>query len=509
MKALLMHRDRDFALQQHSLFDNRLDPQDLIQDLELESVFDAMARGDDFLLDIAKKAVLIGLTDVDAVLYRQSVLKDCLKHPDVVRELYQLPLESIERKRRRWLGIGTFTRYPSAVLGSGLELMHMFLGLLWKLKQIAEEHSSQFESEGFTVFFDMVKRELTSEYLTNAQEQLDRLRFPRGVLINAHLGRGNEGVDYTLRKQTTRSWLQNLLTRDVTYSFAIAERDDAGAKALGELRDRGINQVANALAQSADHIDRFFDMLRVELAFYIGCLNLYEQLNQSGNPICFPTPVSMEQRKHSFNQLYDASLALILAGQVVGSTLNCDSKDLVVITGANQGGKSVFLRSIGQAQLMMQCGMFVPAVKFRSNLCTGVFTHYWRREDVNMESGKLDEELSRMNEIVEEVGPNSLILFNESFAATNEHEGSEIAYQITAAMLDRHVKIFFVTHLYEFAHRLSKNEWANASFLLPERMEDGARTYRIIEGEPLETSHGADAYKLVFEKGQEASDPDK
>ena len=48
-----------------------------------------------------------------------------------------------------------------------------------------------------------------------------------------------------------------------------------GSKALSELKDRGINLVANALAQSADHIDSFFKMLRIELAFYIGCLNLY------------------------------------------------------------------------------------------------------------------------------------------------------------------------------------------------------------------------------------------
>ncbi len=47
--------------------------------------------------------------------------------------------------------------------------------------------------------------------------------------------------------------------------------------------------------------------------------------------------------------------------RIVGNDLDGDKKDLVVITGANQGGKSTFLRSIGLAQLMMQCGMFVPA----------------------------------------------------------------------------------------------------------------------------------------------------
>ena len=69
--------------------------------------------------------------------------------------------------------------------------------------------------------------------------------------------------------------------------------------------------------------------------------------------------------------------------------------------------------------------------------CRGLFTQYKREEDATMQSGKLDEELSRMSSIVDALtsslrnatadGPNSLLLFNESFAATNEREGSEIA----------------------------------------------------------------------------------
>jgi DNA mismatch repair ATPase MutS len=55
-----------------------------------------------------------------------------------------------------------------------------------------------------------------------------------------------------------------------------------------------------------------------------------------------------------------------------------------------------------------------------------LFTHYKREEDTAMESGKFDEELSRMSTIVDELTPDAMVLFNESFAATNEREGSEI-----------------------------------------------------------------------------------
>ena len=69
-----------------------------------------------------------------------------------------------------------------------------------------------------------------------------------------------------------------------------------------------------------------------------------------------------------------------------------------------------------------------------------------------MESGKWDEELSRMSDIVDRIKPNSVLLLNESFASTNEREGSEIARQIVRALLNKRVKVFFVTHLYHFAH---------------------------------------------------------
>ena len=184
--------------------------------------------------------------------------------------------------------------------------------------------------------------------------------------------------------------------------------------------------------------------------------------------------------------------------KVVGNDVNADSKDLVIITGANQGGKSTFLRSIGLAQEMMQCGMFVPAESFCANICEGLFTHYKRKEDATMKSGKLDEELSRMSDIVNNITSNFTVLFNESFAATNEREGSEIARQIISALWERRIKVFFVTHLYEFAHGFYDKRMENAIFLRAERHADGARTFKLIEGEPLQTSYGEDLYTRIF-----------
>ena len=55
-----------------------------------------------------------------------------------------------------------------------------------------------------------------------------------------------------------------------------------------------------------------------------------------------------------------------------------------------------------------------------------------------------------MNTIVDILAPHALILFNESFAATNEREGSEIARQIVSALLEQAHKVVFVSHKFDF-----------------------------------------------------------
>ena len=76
----------------------------------------------------------------------------------------------------------------------------------------------------------------------------------------------------------------NLGGKAEEYTITIAERDESGARALWQLRDRGINLAANALAQAVDHILGFFTRLRTELAFYIGCLHAHQALVQKGEP---------------------------------------------------------------------------------------------------------------------------------------------------------------------------------------------------------------------------------
>lgn len=496
MKAHLMFPDRDFDLKQD------LPPlaSALVQDLELTTLFAAMSGGDKFLAEVIPKAVLIGSADPATLLYPQAILRDCLSQEPLFRQIYALVVEAIESERKEYLGI-TY-RYPNGILHRSVGVLEMLVGMLRRLRDIALVNYETVASEGIRALFAMLGSELDDSYIATVRQHLKLLRFSRGVLISAALGEGNKGRDYVLRRENAPegNWFERMLSPDPpSYSFRIPDRDEGGARALSELRDRGINLVANAAAQSTDHILDFFKMLRTELAFYIGCMNLNQRLRALDEPVCFPKPAPPDQRGHSATGLYDVSLALTAGRQVVGNNLPADDRQIVIITGANQGGKSTFLRSVGQSQVMMQCGMFVAATQFEANVCERIFTHYKREEDRSMTSGKFDEELSRMSEIVDHLTPNSLVLFNESFASTNEREGSEIARQIVAALLEDRIKVFFVTHQFEFARFFILQKRPDVLFLRAERQQGGTRTFRITQGEPLPTSYGADLFARIFE----------
>jgi len=513
MKALLMHRDRDFGLDElprHVAYRDReayrqkqlsSHERTLMQDLELNTLLHALAGDDEFLLEVARRALLTGFqNDEDTILYRQRALQDCLKNPAATWSLYHLTVQTLEASLKHSWSMST--HYPSSMLYNALDLLELLSVMLRKLRDIASQETGQFESEAFSNLFSMLAKELDDDYLANIQTYLADLKFRRGILLSTELGEWNESTNYVLRlvRGKDPNWFQRLLGQKLPgYTFRLHERDEAGARILGDMRHRAISRVAIALAQSADHVLSFFKMLRTELAFYVCCLNLHGRLTAKEEPVCFPLPAPADERKHRFTGLYDVCLSLHLERRAVSNTADANGKGLAIITGANQGGKSSFLRSIGLAQVMMQSGMFVGAEAFEAGVCPALFTHYKREEDTTMKSGKFDEEAARLSEIADHIVPNSIVLFNESFAATNDREGSEIAKQVVCALLEKHIKVFYVTHLYEFAHGFFAGKMWDAIFLRAERLADGTRTFRLLEGEPLETSYGEDLYHQIFE----------
>ncbi|HEY6309384.1 MAG TPA: hypothetical protein VIY52_01045 [Streptosporangiaceae bacterium] len=492
MKVYLLHetRDLDFGA------DLPAGHEELIQDLELATLLRAMANGDKFLAEVSAKVLLACLDDPEAIRYRQRVLADCLAQPEVIREMYAVAVGALEDKRHLWHYGGSYQNASSNLSGA-VSHLEAYVARLRQLRKIAEDHAGKFGSDGLRTLFATLQRQLNDEYFDEISYHLKQLRFRSGVLMSAELDRDNSGTGFVLRDpgDARRGWKERLgIGPRSSYSFTLAPRDEAGGQILEDLTSRGINLVANAAAQSADHIGSYFTLLRAELGFYVSCLNLADRLAAKKVQVTFPEPAQPSPPSFSCTDLRDACLELQSQAPVVGNDVQADARSLVIITGANSGGKSTFLRSVGVAQLMMQCGLFVTAQSYRANVVRGIFTHFIREEDASMLSGRLDDELRRMSAIAGQFKPHCLVLFNESFAGTNEREGAEIGYQIVRALLEAEIKVFFVTHRFAFAERFYRQHARSTLFLRAERQPDGRRNYKLAVNDPLPTSYGEDLY---------------
>jgi hypothetical protein len=493
VKAYLLYQDRDFDWGA----DRPPGHEDLIRDLELGALLQAMASGDKLLYQLSEKVLLTGLDDPEAIRYRQRVLADCLDHPDVIRQMYGVADGALYDKRHVWGMYGGSYQSASSNLSGAVGYLEAYVARLRQLRQIADDHALDFRSDGIRRLFTTLQHDLDDDYFGEVSDHLKRLRFRGGVLISARLDADNSPAGLVLRApgEERRRWAERLgIGPRNTYSFTLSPRDEAGGQILADLTSRGINQVANAAAQSADHIGSYFAMLRAELGFYVGCLNLAGRLADRGIPVTVPDPAPPSSPAFCCTDLRDACLALQSEAPVVGNDVQTDGKQLAIITGANSGGKSTYLRSTGVAQLMMQCGLFVAARSYRANVAGGIFTHFIREEDAGMTSGRLDDELRRMDIIAGQIKPGCLMLFNESFAGTNESEGSEIGYQIVRALLEAQIKVFFVTHRYSLADRFRRQHASSTLFLRAERQDNGQRNYKLAVKDPLPTSYGEDLY---------------
>jgi len=497
MKVRLLHPDSDLGLEprlpwQLSALIN--------DDLELRRLFDAMSAGDAFLLDTAKKVLPLSVSDPDVIIYRQQVLADCLANRTVVQQMYDIAsaVDGVELRRKVFLG-GLSSRDPDLILRRSVRILELLTTILRQLSSLSDEYAGRFRSTGFRQLFAMLAEQLSDHYLTQVDEYLREFHLPRGVLLSARLGVGNKGDRHVLHQPPRRSlWARLSRNQDDGCGFVVDDGDLAGAQALSKLAGRAINDVANTVTQSAEHVQIFFGRLRTELGFYLGCLNLRDELTKRQIQTCFPVPTPIGTQRFQFRGLRDVGLCLTTGKKVTGNDVDADGKTLIVITGANEGGKSTFLRSVGTAQLMMQAGMFVTAEAFGASVRDGVFTHFNRQEDAALRHGKLEEELARMSAIVEYIGPMSLLLCNESFASTNELEGSQIARGVVHALVESGVRVFFVTHLYDLAEGLYARHDPADLFLRAERRPDGVRTFRLAPGKPEPTSYGEDSFRRIF-----------
>ncbi|RNI24842.1 MutS-related protein [Flexivirga caeni] len=509
MRPHLLFPDRDLAAP-----DDETPPllADLVADLELPVVLRAMSGDDPLMYAVCAQVLTATDTAPRIVRHRRAVLADAMAHPDEFADLYTIASEAIADEKKIYRS--TFMVRPESTLRRSVEVLKRLLDAVARVRRVSDALLRTARSDAVRTMCTVLAEQLDDAYLQEAGEQVRELELAHGLLVSARLDR-NDTVSgmRPLLARTSGNWLigRRPSLRKPTFSYTIAERDQAGMEAFGAFRDRSLTQVADAADTSATHILNFLSCLQREVAFYLGCVRLRDTLHELDVSTCVPDVCDEHEREGetelSASGLCDVPLALQSKQAPVPVTVAAGPARLVVLTGANRGGKSTTLRGIGVAQLMAQAGMFVAADEFRFAVCSGVFTHFKREEDAAMERGKFDEELERMSRIIGAVAPGGMLLANESFASTNEQEASDVGFDVLTALVDSGVSVLLVTHLFTLAQRLFDDSRASV-FLRAERGADGQRTYQLIEAPPLPTSFGGDVYRTVFGKPLNTIDTD-
>ena len=155
--------------------------------------------------------------------------------------------------------------------------------------------------------------------------------------------------------------------------------------------------------------------------------------------------------------------------------LDTEKQQIMIITGPNMAGKSALLRQTALIVLLAQVGCFVPAESARVGLVDKIFTRVGASDNISLGESTFMVEMTEAANILNNVSPRSLVLFDELGRGTSTYDGISIAWAIVE-YLPRHKKAqartLFATHYHEL-NEMEKNFPRIKNFNVSVREVDG------------------------------------
>jgi len=463
---------------------------------------DALARSISYSPKYEKTVtdILLGFcSDPAVIVYRQEILEDLLNSPDLTAQLREL-LPFLTRLHEY-----AETRSPGneetvhQTLGRLTEL-NTYIECVRKLKEILLANEEHTRSSGLKELNELlVKIESDATFQSLSQtlpELLSRLSGIPSITIGINLDHELRPIGAMLLSVNEKPFVEGSLLEKLT-GRGKKDKSSQGVGPLHEVPFEQVESLDGRIVPLQTRVDPlmvplFQDVYKVlrsvltpittalrqytqvhaevllplesEFAFYLGAVTWIERLRESGLPVCRPEILPMGERTSQMTGMYNPLLAMhrINSKDEDGNSApvvlnNVDfgpGGRIFILTGPNQGGKTVFTQAVGLAHLIFQAGLFMPAENARLSPVDCIYTHFATEEKSDSRYGRLSDESIRLNEIFQTLTQHSLVLLNESFSSTSANEGLYISRDIIRALRLFETRAVFATHLHELAENL-------------------------------------------------------
>jgi DNA mismatch repair protein MutS len=478
-------------------------------DLHLDQIVESIVGGreeQDFLRSLSYTP----LHDVDTVHYRHEIFRDLQDRAlfermkafteslrQVRLHLTQLEKMSYRYQREGWFLDGVAI-YCDAVrsLADDMNLTHI-------------------RSRGLLDFRDFLSAYITSaEFKTLALDTNDRKNDLAQISYCVRIRGGRVDVrryegeaDYSAEVEKTFERFKQGAVKDYRLGFrGWPGMNHVGAQIL-DLVARLFPDVFSALDDFCRrHADFFDDSVRRfdrELQFYLAYLDYIEPLRTGGVDFCYPE-VSTESHEILADKTFDLALAHKLVADkstIICNEFHLDGPERVfVVSGPNQGGKTTFARTFGQLHHLASIGYLVPGRAARLFLPDKLFTHFEREEDLTNLSGKLENDLVRIQGVLREATSNSIIIMNEIFTSTTLHDARFLGKKVLERIIQVGLLCVYVTFVDELAS-LDGSIVSMMSTVVPENPAE--RTYKVVRAPADGLAYAlaiAEKYNLTYER---------
>jgi DNA mismatch repair protein MutS len=450
------------------------------------------------------------LDDVDTVRYRQEVFQD-LEDAACIERLRHFT--DLMRQVRDHMAQVTKMRYDYQRQGWLLDAAAIYCDAV---RALADDFASlQLRSRALLAFREHLSAyAASSEFTTLAADTRDRkdalgqIRYCiriRGGRVD--VSRYENQDDYSAEVLATFQRFKQGAVKDYRVTYRTwPGMNHVGAQILERLA-RLFSAEFSALDEYCRQHAGFFDetvrRFERELQFYLAYLDYIGPLRAAGLNFCYPE-VNATSKEIFATNTFDLALAKKLVSEgkpVVLNDFRLDGPERIfVVSGPNQGGKTTFARTFGQLHHLAGVGCPVPGNTARLFLFDRLFAHFERKEDLAKMSGKLEDDLVRIREVLQAATPNSIVIMNEIFTSTTLNDARFLGKKAMEKIIQLDLLCVYVTFVDEMAS-LGDSVVSMVSTIDLENPAE--RTYKVARGPADGLAYAlaiADKYNLTYEK---------